>query len=89
MKRIKELTINIDKVVYKSNAAPEPIDEFDGHCPACGSDAFVETVTICQHGFLEDECLTVLSCGDCYESFHYQYKIDSPGVLTDGPMDFS
>lgn len=89
MKKIRELTINIDNVVYRSSSAPEPIDEMDGHCPACGSDAFVEIVTIVQHGWIEDECITVLSCGDCYESFHYQYNVDSPGVLIPWPEAFS
>lgn len=86
MKNLRTLTVSLDGVVYRSSKAPETIDEMDGHCPVCGSDAYVEIVTVVQHGWLEDECVSVLSCGDCYESFHYQYKIDSPGLLTPWPM---
>jgi len=86
MKHVKLLTIKVDGVVFHSTAAPEPVDEMDGHCPACGSEAFHEIVTIIQHGFAEDDCITVISCGDCYESFHYQYKIDSPAMLTPWPL---
>lgn len=86
MKHIMQLTVRIDEVVYRSHLAPEPIDEMDGHCPACGGEAYVEIITVVQHGFAVDDCLTVLSCGDCYESFHYQFQIDSPEVLTPWPM---
>lgn len=73
----KHITITVDGKPFTSTKAPEAIDEFDGHCPACGSSQYSELFTIVQHGFLEDECVTIMTCTKCFESFHYWYQVDA------------
>lgn len=74
----KKITVTVDGKVYTSTKAPECIDEFDGHCPACGSDQYSELYTIVQHGFLIDECVTLVTCAKCFETFHYWYEVEAP-----------
>jgi len=73
----RKLKIAIDNKPYTSNLAPEPIDDFDGHCSACGSENYTELMTIVQRGFELDDCITLMTCADCFETFHYCYQVDS------------
>lgn len=74
----KHITITIDGKPYTSIKAPESIDEFDGHCSACGSNQYSELFTIVQHGFMTDECVTIMTCAKCFENFHYWYEVEAP-----------
>lgn len=76
IKFAKTVRIEVDNKLYWSHKAPEPIDEFDGHCPACGSDQYSELITLVQHGFIQDDCVTLITCAKCFETFHYYYQVD-------------
>jgi formate dehydrogenase maturation protein FdhE len=73
----KRVRLEIDGAIYTSQKAPEPIDEWDGTCPACGSARYAELITIVQHGFITDDCLTLVHCSSCYETFHYYYTVEA------------
>lgn len=78
VKHAKRIVVSVDGKAYTSTKAPECIDEFDGQCPACGSDQYSELFTIVQHGFLVDDCCTIMTCAKCFESFHYWYEVEAP-----------
>lgn len=78
--KAKRLVLTVDGVPFVSTKAPEPIDEWDGSCPACGSTRYHETVTLIQHGFTEDDCLSIIHCEDCFEAFHYAYKVEAAAL---------
>jgi hypothetical protein len=73
----KFVKIAIDETIYSSSKAPETIDEWDGACPACGSGLYNEVVTVIQHGFELDACLTLVHCLNCFETFHYYYTVEA------------
>lgn len=81
LKRSKTIRVEVDNHVFLSHQAPDPIDEFDGSCPCCGSSRYEELLTITQHGFEVDQCVTLVSCRTCYETFHYVYEM--PAVALD------
>ena len=76
----KVVRIEVDNRVFISRKAPVHIDAFDGCCPACGSSRYAELLTIVQHGFEVDQCLTLVSCGACYETFHYGYEVSAAAL---------
>lgn len=76
----KRVTLAIDDTVYTSNQAPAHIDDWDGTCPACGSANYAELVTIVQHGLFEDDCLTLVHCARCRETFHYHYMVEAASL---------
>lgn len=80
IKQTRFLRLCTDTAVITSSKAPEPIDEWDGTCPACGASNYHEIVTIVQHGFVEDDCLSVCACGACHESFHYYYQVEAAAL---------
>lgn len=73
----KHIRIEIGGVLYTSDKAPEPIDEWDGTCPACGSGRYAELMTIVQHGLFVDDCVTLIHCYTCYQTFHYFYTVEA------------
>lgn len=82
IKHTRFLRLCTDKAVITSSKAPETIDEWDGTCPACGSADYREIVSIIQHGFELDDCVTVCQCGRCHEAFHYYYQVDAAALDT-------
>lgn len=92
----KRIVIKVDQVVYSSTKAPDSIDQWDGCCPACGSSKYEEVVTLVQHGFLQDDCLTLVTCKACYNTFHYHYEVGAAcldecraNYLADKPIDLN
>lgn len=81
MKTPKVMQVKIDGVVYTSTVAPETMDDMDGCCPACGSNQYHEIMTLIQHGFIVDDCISLLTCDKCYETFHYLYTIQTSGLV--------
>lgn len=77
IKHGKRIVVSVDGKAYTSTKAPDTIDEFDGHCPACGSAQYSELFTIVQHGFMTDDCVTIMTCTKCFESFHYWYEVEA------------
>lgn len=81
IKHTRFLKLCTDTDVIQSSKAPEPIDEWDGSCPACGSTDYRERITIVQRGWDEDDCITVCQCQRCHEAFHYYYQVAAMNLL--------
>lgn len=80
IKHTRFLRVCTDKTVITSSKAPEPLDEWDGTCPACGSSEYHEKLTIVQHGFQDDDCLSIIACERCHEAFHYYYQVQAAAL---------
>jgi len=76
-KRSKTIKLEVDGKLYHSQEAPETIDDFDGFCPACGSNQYYELCTFVQQGFIVDACTTLCTCEKCFETFHYNYAVEA------------
>lgn len=83
MKTIKLLLFTIDGTAIHSTRIELPEKEGiadDPVCPACLKHDWRDLYTITQHGFTEDECISILQCKDCGNMYHVQYvvSLDSP-----------
>lgn len=73
----KRLAISFDGKPYVSYAAPVSVEATDLSCPACGSTAYRHRYTLVQHGFTDDNCLSIVGCDRCGALFHYSYTVES------------
>lgn len=76
-RQAKRLFLTIDDERYVSYKAPEGALESDLTCPACGSSQYRHKVTLVQHGFIDDNCCSIIGCDRCGAMFHYIYSIES------------
>lgn len=83
-KHVKFLSMRIDDRAIMSRLAPHPIDMWDGSCPACGSKRYQEILTIVQHGFDEDDCISICECATCHSAFHYHYQVEAASIGQNG-----
>ena len=77
-KKSDYLTVGVGDKVYRSRPSPEPDGVADNNldCPACGSARYEHVVTVVQHGFVVDDCLSLVHCRSCGETFHYRYTVE-------------
>lgn len=73
----KWLKVTIQGQCYDSFKAPDQSMQGDLSCPACGSSAYRHLVTLVQHGFTEDNCVSIVGCDRCGAKFHYIYTVES------------
>lgn len=81
MKTAKVLNLFLDGRVFHTTRVRVPDDGSDIRCPACYFGKFRDLVTITQHGFSEDDCLSIIQCGNCGNEYHVQYTISASGEV--------